>query len=203
MLSIVTTRDHIWSCKQVLLSAIPFLLYILFCITLRICQYLNFIWLAELPDLVSQSVWLGHISHSSVRRPSQENIFHRAGQCLSSFRVCGSMLSVYCFFCGTDLNAADQTLLHQSWQLSHMYFLSLACYFICIFQSLFCGIVSILSSLTKSQFILWYLFHLIFLCAETGIVPLGMQDTKKTNPNMFAVSKRLKQLLRGWRPQYS
>lgn len=83
-----------------------------------------------------------------------------------------------------------------------MYFLSLACYFICIIQSLFCGIVSILSSLTEPQFILCCLVHLIFLCAESGIIPLGMQKQKKNQkkqnkkPNMFAASKRLKQLLR-------
>lgn len=79
-------------------------------------------------------------------------------------------------FSGTDLNVADQRdITSQSWQLSCMHFLSLACYFICIFQSLFCGIISILPSWTEPQFILCCLFHLFILCGVTGIAQLGIQ----------------------------
>ena len=76
-----------------------------------------------------------------------------------------------------------------------MYFLSLACYFICVFQSLVCGMASILPSWTKAQFIPHCLFHLVILHGEAGITQLGMQAKKRHN--LFVVSERLKQLLGG------
>lgn len=151
-----------------------------------------------------QPVWLGWTVHGTGRRAvgARESICPGARQSLSSCLCLASCLFLWqVFFPVQTWMYLVGDITSQSWQLSCMYFFSLACYFICVFQSLFCGMASILPSWIKARFIPRCLFHLVILHGKAGIARLGMQAKKRHN--LFVVSERLMQLLRRWRLDHS